>query len=1149
MSNLLIKINGESVEFDEDVNISFKKGIVDVNDINSRKGDYSFTFTIPLTSKNKRVFRFFYNKNERNRFIKSNFGVFPCQVFRGGNLIIDGVFKVRSINKRTTSIEEIEGNIISSVTEFSNLFDKTSLDQLSFSPKYALYGTELEEVTKIEPVSGIDQQSLSFVESLTNNDYINSVYDYTKDDLLLPFHARRGIYPLKSNQNPFVAQFGLDYLNINDFYPHVFPSASLNYQNYQREIGGLNNAYFTVRVKELVTDLINSGNINAPDFISINDMQVFHPDDVVYDGNKLFVNSVNGWFRIRVFNARNIVFPITSYRNTNGDPNNPFSTVFSDEVCKLNHARLLYSDGIEFHDLGDCTEQFPIESLQLGAHVLTLIKKGFDSVGWTVNLDNLSEEFANMFITLNEVKLPWKTMATSRVEMINKLRYFGLSGRSGGTNIRFYCSTYNLINSDKFDAGVVNRIPYYFSDDLLFGTNIRSNAVDSDTRDYDYQFSNKQQAFDNPIRLNIFVDSPRKFHCDLLKLQPDISTGHIENYPNIDFSNPYESLYVDNLNSGDEDLEWDGQVEPLGSGVGGGYVAPVTGRYKIKIRLDYTQEDDEFPAFESKISYSDREKVGFAIEVDADRFHQNDLGIALIKGSTPDVSLLNQHYDSNINTVNPNFGVINKFDLGNVVSFVSIFNYLSENTNYVNFEGVIGSALIKNISRINLEKNYFTTTVEDFSGQDYFSSNKSWKSLNNNDSNKSNFYVEVEVDLEEGEEISPYICIPKKYQDGGIQGFGNGMISTREIDPSDNLLDYQERFVVVGYDWNFDNEILNNQKLLFDVELISDEYSEFLSESDNLPNQAFYEFLTDFIKKNNLFFRIDNQSKTFSLFNSSSFFKSKRNYYKLDSTKIDYDTLKIKSIDTEINQNVNYNYINDSSFDDYIELGGDGSKGKLFLGNRNLSEDKQYLNVVKVASNNFNWGNDNGVGSSKIIPVINNGYFLVESDPNNSENHYTFDATYFTPEFLLQRPASEDFETKSGKKRFIHIDKEFASSYANGVTYDFFDVLQDNNVVQYNQMEKVYWKQFGANKHQGIFPAFPVKTFDWDSFIRKIYNTQLLNPSNEIWEFKAKLTNTDYTKMETNTYIRIAEDLFIIIEITGFDVQEKEFTQIKLLRV
>lgn len=124
--NLKILVEGQQLDYEtaENVGIQFNRIVDDAADLSARLGEFSFSFDVPQTKSNNRIFRYANTKGIRNVFPDNR--NLNCQVFNNEQLIIDGILNLNSVGKETYSV-----TIFSKFKEFIDAIDGKNLQELN----------------------------------------------------------------------------------------------------------------------------------------------------------------------------------------------------------------------------------------------------------------------------------------------------------------------------------------------------------------------------------------------------------------------------------------------------------------------------------------------------------------------------------------------------------------------------------------------------------------------------------------------------------------------------------------------------------------------------------------------------------------------------------------------------------------------------------------------------------------------------------------------------------------------------------------------------------------------------------------------------------------------------------------------------------
>ena len=184
---LEIMVNGVPVDmYDEGVNLRINKVINDPTKINTTQAEYSFTFNLPITSKNSKIFNYANISSKSNKFS----GRFKCDVYADSIPIFEGTIKVSEVSEgsfkcnlfktKVNTLESIFGESTMNEINWKVPFKGIStinevnedLDTKYFFPlvAYSLFN----KVPETESSSGYRKYTEKTVIDNTNKFYFNS---------------------------------------------------------------------------------------------------------------------------------------------------------------------------------------------------------------------------------------------------------------------------------------------------------------------------------------------------------------------------------------------------------------------------------------------------------------------------------------------------------------------------------------------------------------------------------------------------------------------------------------------------------------------------------------------------------------------------------------------------------------------------------------------------------------------------------------------------------------------------------------------------------------------------------------------------------------------------------------------------------------
>lgn len=129
-SNIKILVNNnERLDYfsAEGLDISFNRIVDDLQDLEARFGDFTYSFDIPQTSRNS-VILGFANALGVKGFFKKTQNI-PCKVYNGTVLLLDGVLNLNSVGRDVYSV-----TLFSKFKEFIDEIEGKTLNDLNFTP-------------------------------------------------------------------------------------------------------------------------------------------------------------------------------------------------------------------------------------------------------------------------------------------------------------------------------------------------------------------------------------------------------------------------------------------------------------------------------------------------------------------------------------------------------------------------------------------------------------------------------------------------------------------------------------------------------------------------------------------------------------------------------------------------------------------------------------------------------------------------------------------------------------------------------------------------------------------------------------------------------------------------------------------------------
>ena len=180
-----IIVNGEKVDIYsmESLNLRMNNLVFDPVAISTKTGEYSFSFELPATSRNNKIFNYANNSSKLNKFNTK----YNCEVIADGLMIFNGIlrltdtqtknYKCNLVNIKVYNVEEIFGDMVMSDLNWQVDFDGTStineINNTNDSGYYfplACYGAFQKDP------KAVYNGDINVYTDLLNIDYYNSWY-------------------------------------------------------------------------------------------------------------------------------------------------------------------------------------------------------------------------------------------------------------------------------------------------------------------------------------------------------------------------------------------------------------------------------------------------------------------------------------------------------------------------------------------------------------------------------------------------------------------------------------------------------------------------------------------------------------------------------------------------------------------------------------------------------------------------------------------------------------------------------------------------------------------------------------------------------------------------------------------------------------
>lgn len=373
---------------------------------------------------------------------------------------------------------------------------------------------------------------------------------------------------------------------------------------------------------------------------------------------------------------------------------------------------------------------------------------------------------------------------------------------------------------------------------------------------------------------------------------------------------------------------------------------------------------------------------------------------------------------------------------------------------------------------------------------------------------------------------------------------------------------------------------------------LEENFNEYIENNDFLPEIEQKEYITNFIKKNNLYFDLNESQKEVNFFSIEDFYENS-NMVDINGENIKFENININEI-KRAQQLYITGHKNASEFA-YESNGGD---------NINYNDSVRTFEPIAILGEGF------GDLTSDNIQIID--YYKTIDEPNLTTNRdlgFTEPNGWngIIPYTVLKQPTAintyersrcwyiQDFERQVYFKQLpTFSDWEFPERLP--IVWRFIPsmIMQQN---RYNQTpgnstsyddDKVILKEFdgyhplsflfndiiGRTCHLPIINMEgysadvssidsdynykelnkPIKIFSGDkndenSLINKLWNNPRTVNKGEQWEINCKLKTSTFRQIKNNSRIILRGNVFDILEINGFDVKGESFAKLKVLRI
>lgn len=426
-NRIKIIVYGEELDYKsvEDLGIKFNRVVDDLQDLSKKFGDFSYSFALPITKNNSKIFNYANAHGKRNKFIPNQ--DLPCTVYNNNELLLDGVISLQGITN-----DSFNCIFYSKLKEFTDIIKDKTLRELEF-----------DEITFNYETTIIDHLNADYGDSDTALYQFPLVFYST-------YYCQYSIYNGENdfNGNAIIAdQMYQNYYycfnsvtggKYNRFYHHQFPM-SLYVVRIVEQI--FKDAGWTIGgqfwnhpdVKKIV--LLYAGEQDIYDQATgiesgSGEVQLqpakMLPKMKQLDFIKGLINTFNLYFKIDVNNKSIIFEPWTTYFTSGFNPYDITSKVFKETIeidyMDNNDPSITFKEGQNRLVMGD-----------------NLVSTGYttnpDSMTWhkasEVNLD----KFFNKVGTTDEISLPWAEPTVKRTYLWNDYDSAGSSTGAGAQQI------------------------------------------------------------------------------------------------------------------------------------------------------------------------------------------------------------------------------------------------------------------------------------------------------------------------------------------------------------------------------------------------------------------------------------------------------------------------------------------------------------------------------------------------------------------------------------------------------------------------------------------------------------------------------------------------------------------------------------------
>lgn len=211
-NRIRIIVYGQELDYKsaEDLGIKFNRVVDDLNDLSKKFGDFSYSFNLPITKNNSRIFGYANSHGKRNKF-KPNQDL-PCEVYNNDALLLDGVISLQGITS-----ESFDCIFYSKLKEFSDIIKDKELKELNFDEISFNYETTMINHINADYANS-DEALFQFPLVFYSTYYCQySIYNGEND------YAGNPIIADQVYQNFYYCFNSVSTSKFNHFYHHQFP--------------------------------------------------------------------------------------------------------------------------------------------------------------------------------------------------------------------------------------------------------------------------------------------------------------------------------------------------------------------------------------------------------------------------------------------------------------------------------------------------------------------------------------------------------------------------------------------------------------------------------------------------------------------------------------------------------------------------------------------------------------------------------------------------------------------------------------------------------------------------------------------------------------------------------------------------------------